>query len=73
MANYDLTAFRGLTFHDAVPAFFEGNDTPRGYLERCLEVINVREPIVKAFASLNEDDARKAADASSKRYKDGRI
>ena len=73
MGNYDLTAFRGPTFHDAVPAFFDEKDTPRDYLERCLEVINVREPVVKAFANLNEDNARKAADASTKRYKDGRI
>ena len=70
--TYDPKTFKALTFHDAVPAFRDSSDTPRAYLERCLETIAEREPVVKAYVSLNEDSARKAADASTARYKDGK-
>ncbi len=69
--NYDPRTFQALTFHDAVPSFRDGSDTPRAYLERCLEAIAAREPVVKAYAALNEETARQAADASTARYKDG--
>ena len=36
---YDPRTFRALTFHDAVAAFRDGSDTPRAYLERCLETV----------------------------------
>jgi len=58
-----------LTFHDAYQAFLKGTDTPSAYLERCLEVIDKREPIVKAWVSLNVEGAREAAKAATKRYK----
>ncbi len=61
--------FRGLTFHDAARRFAEGVDTPRAYLERCLETIAAREPVVRAFAALNEAGAREAADASTARWR----
>ncbi len=70
--SYDPREFRALTFHDAVPRFRDGSDTPRAYLERCLETIAAREPVVQAFAALNEAGAREAADASSARWKAGR-
>jgi len=70
--SYDPRAFKGLTFHDATARFREGADTPRAYLERCLETIAEREPVVKAFAALNEASARAAADASAARWKGGR-
>jgi Asp-tRNA(Asn)/Glu-tRNA(Gln) amidotransferase A subunit family amidase len=70
--NYDPRAFKALTFHDASGRFREGADTPRAYLERCLETIAEREPVVKAFAALNEASARAAADASAARWKAGR-
>ncbi|MBT4167087.1 MAG: amidase, partial [Rhodospirillaceae bacterium] len=57
MSTYDPRTFKALTFHDAVPAFREGSDTPRAYLERCLETIAEREPTVKAYVALNEDGA----------------
>ncbi len=65
------TDFKGLTFHDAVPRFREGSDTPRAFLERCLETIAAREPVVQAFAAMNAETARAAADASTARYKAG--
>lgn len=71
-SSYDPRSHRGLTFHDREPAFADGTDTPRAYLERCLETLQAREPAVKAFVALNEASARKAADESSARWKAGR-
>ncbi len=72
MGSYDPTTFLGLKFHDAVPDFLDGKDSPRAYLERCLEVIAAREGEVKAYAALNEDSARAAADSATSRYKQNR-
>ncbi len=69
--TYDPSTFKPLTFHTALPAFRAGTDTPRAYLERCLATVDEREPIVRAFASLNRDSARAAADASSQRWAAG--
>jgi Asp-tRNA(Asn)/Glu-tRNA(Gln) amidotransferase A subunit family amidase len=71
MSRYDPREFKALTFHDATPRFRDGKDSPRAYLERCLETIAAREPQVKAFVALNEAGARAAADASSARWKAG--
>lgn len=64
--------FKPLTFHDATKRFADGSDTPRAYLERCLETVAAREPVVKAFTAMNEAGARDAADASSTRWKAGK-
>ena len=69
---YDPRTYKGLTFHDAAVEFRNGSDTPRDYLERCLVTIVEREPTVKAFAHLNKDIARAAADASTKRWAAGK-
>src|SRR5499426_80273 len=70
--TYDPRTFKALTFHDAVAGFKSGADTPRAYLERCLETIEKRDHVVKAFVALNPAGARAAADASTARWKDGR-
>lgn len=70
--SYDPSTFRGLTFHDARDAFRDGTDTPRAYLERCLEAVAARESIVQAFAHLNEAASRAAADESTARWQAGR-
>src|SRR5262249_34149616 len=70
--TYDPRTFRALTFHDAVAGVRSGADTPRAYLERCLETIEKRDPVVKAFVALNPVGARAAADASTTRWKDRR-
>ena len=57
--KYDPRSFKALTFHDAAAWFREGADSPRAYLERCLETIKEREPVVLAFAALNETGARR--------------
>ena len=64
--------YKPLTFHDAARRFTDGNDSPRAYLERCLETIAAREPVVKAFTAMNESGARAAADASAARWKAGK-
>ena len=70
--RYDPREFKALTFHDAAARFRARFDTPRAYLERCLETIAAREPVVQAFVELNETGARGAADASTARWKEGR-
>ena len=70
---YDPREFEARTFHDVIPRFRDGTDTPRAYLERCIQTIQEREPVVKAFVVLNAEAARAAADASSARWKAGRV
>ena len=72
MAGYAPRDFQALTWHDATPAFRDGIDTPRAWLERCLETIAVREPAVQAWVVRNEAGARAAADASTARWRAGR-
>lgn len=67
--TYDPANFKALTFHDRLKDFEDGSDSPRAYLERCLETVAAEEPTVKAFAFLDEDLARTAADESSARWK----
>jgi Asp-tRNA(Asn)/Glu-tRNA(Gln) amidotransferase A subunit family amidase len=69
---YDPSTHRMLGFHNAAAKFRDGADTPRAYLERCIERIETLEPAVMAFAFLNLDRARQAADESGVRYKAGR-
>src|SRR3954468_9258845 len=71
----DMTAYadyQPLTFHDAARRFTSGNDSPRPYVERCLETIAAREPVVKAFTAVNEAGARASADPSTERWKAGK-
>ena len=68
--EYKPASSKLLTFYDKIPAFLDGSDTPRAYLERCLETVAAREPDVKAFVIFSLDRARAAADAATKRYKD---
>ncbi len=65
---YDPRTTRLLAFHEARATFAAGRDTPRAYLERCIETIEALEPRVGAFVAMNLDGARAAADASTKRY-----
>jgi Asp-tRNA(Asn)/Glu-tRNA(Gln) amidotransferase A subunit family amidase len=59
------------SFRDAIRAFRAGTDTPRDFLERRLAVIDEREPAVRAWVVLNREGARKAADASTERWRRG--
>src|SRR5690606_32481816 len=55
----------------AAKAFRDGSDSPREYLERCIAVIEAREPEVGAFVATNLERARTDADAASARWKAG--
>jgi Asp-tRNA(Asn)/Glu-tRNA(Gln) amidotransferase A subunit family amidase len=52
--------------------FTGGRDTPRAYLERCLDALAAWEPKIGAFVHTNIDGARAAADASSRRWRDNK-
>ncbi len=41
--TYDPRQCKAQTFHDPTSCFRDGSDTPRAYLERCLETIAARE------------------------------
>ena len=69
--SYDPTTWRLKTFFEAVVEFLDGSDSPRDYLERCLERIARCESEVMAFAHLNIESARAQADAATKRYRMG--
>ena len=71
-ASYQPNLFSPLTFHTHVAAFEAGHDTPRAFLERCLETIAAREKVVQAWVVLNESGARAQADASTERWRNGR-
>src|SRR2546423_594350 len=58
LAGYDPTSFRAQTFFDATPRFRTGEDDPRRYLERCLELIAAREPLLKAWVVIIERISR---------------
>lgn len=59
------------SFCAARPRFADGLLTPREVLEQCLAVIEAREPSVRAFACLDVEGARRAADASTARWRAG--
>lgn len=52
-------------------AFAEGSDTPRDFLERCLEKLDFWEPDVQAFTVIDIAAARRQADAATKRWRNG--
>lgn len=72
MSAYDPVNFAPLSFHTALASFRSSDDTPRAYLERCLETLEAREPAVRAWVVLNEAGARTQADASTARWRSGR-
>lgn len=58
-------------FHSTTAAFADGSDTPRDFLERCIEVIDSHEGTIGAFVATNLDGARAAADEATARWKSG--
>src|ERR1044072_7219770 len=64
--------YKPLPFPAPPRRFTAANANPRASLERCLETIAAREPVVKALTALNESGARTAADASTQRWKAGK-
>jgi Asp-tRNA(Asn)/Glu-tRNA(Gln) amidotransferase A subunit family amidase len=60
-STYDPENYRLRTFYDASAEFRDGRDTPRAYLERCLETIEEKEPLVRAWVVLNTENAASLA------------
>ena len=61
-----------IRFGDCTPSFRDGSHSPRALLERCIDAIETREAAVRAFVTLDIEGARRAADESAARYRDGR-
>jgi len=69
---YDPRNARYLCFAEARAAFAAGSDTPRAFLERCLETVAALEPKILAFVRLDRDGARAAADSATERWRANR-
>ena len=69
---YDPRSARYICFAEARAAFAAGRDTPRAFLERCLEAIAALEPTILAFVRLDRDGARAAADRATERWRANR-
>jgi Asp-tRNA(Asn)/Glu-tRNA(Gln) amidotransferase A subunit family amidase len=59
-------------FAEAVVRFRAGSETPRDFLERCLERMAEYEPTIRAFVCFDPAGPRAAADAATARYRAGR-
>ena len=59
-------------FLGSTDAFRSGMDSPRAVLDRCFAAIDAHESGVKAFVTLDRAGAIAAADASTKRWREGR-
>ncbi len=62
---------KSMSYFAAIEAFADGADSPRAFLERCLETIAAHDAEIGAFVATNPDAARQAADAASERWKSG--
>jgi Asp-tRNA(Asn)/Glu-tRNA(Gln) amidotransferase A subunit family amidase len=71
VGDYDPNQPRTRTFFDARQSFLDSTSTPRDYLEECLSTIDKLEPVVQAWVCLNTENARLAADESTRRYSQG--
>jgi Asp-tRNA(Asn)/Glu-tRNA(Gln) amidotransferase A subunit family amidase len=68
---YNANAALPESFMQIRERFLKGQDTPRAYIERCIERIESLDHDVKAWAFKNYESARRSADESTKRYKKG--
>jgi Asp-tRNA(Asn)/Glu-tRNA(Gln) amidotransferase A subunit family amidase len=59
------------SFFAASKTFKDGPDSPRAFLERCIETIEAYEPSVGALVAINLEGARAAADAATQRWRAG--
>lgn len=59
-------------FLSSAARFAAGDDSPRAFLERCLEAYAAWEPEIGAFVHTNFAAARVAADAATARWHDGK-
>ena len=67
-----MTLPQPMPFFSATAGFAAGSDTPRAFLERCLDRLAEFEPAVGAFVCHDIAAARIAADTAAARWRDGR-
>jgi Asp-tRNA(Asn)/Glu-tRNA(Gln) amidotransferase A subunit family amidase len=74
MATDQTEAFtpEARSFRAASKAFSDGTDSPRVFLERCIEAIDASEAQIGAFVTTNLEAARAAADQAGERWRSGR-
>lgn len=56
---------------DTLAAYRSGRTDPGAVVADALELIRERDPLVRAFVHVDDDGARRAADAASRRWRDG--
>jgi len=61
-----------LDFSRTRAQFVTGEDSPTDHLERCIATLTARNPELRAFVTLGLEAARRAAEASSQRYRNGK-
>ena len=71
MLKYNFEDFKALTSFDVINEFLISKQSPRSYLENCLEQISAIDTKIKAFVSLQPEVARRLADDSSIRWANG--
>ena len=71
MLKYNFENFKALTYFDVINEFLISKQSPRSYLENCLEQISAMDSKIKAFVSLQPEVARRLADDSSIRWANG--
>jgi Asp-tRNA(Asn)/Glu-tRNA(Gln) amidotransferase A subunit family amidase len=71
LGTYHPGTFQGLNYSQSCVGFADGSDSPRAFLERCLETIHAAEPEIQAFVIWQESAAQAAADASAARWQAG--
>jgi len=59
-------------FHPATTAFKSGSDTPRAFLDRCMQAVGEFEPSVGAFVHMEVEAAIESADRSTDRWRSGK-
>ena len=67
----DLPQPQSRSYLTSSDKFEAGTDTPRAFLERCIETTDLFEPHVGAYVAIDLDGARVAADAADTRWRDG--
>lgn len=72
MSTYDPRTARFASFAAARESFASGGNSPRQFLEGCLERIEALEPVVKAFVVCDLESARRGADEASQRWREQR-
>jgi Asp-tRNA(Asn)/Glu-tRNA(Gln) amidotransferase A subunit family amidase len=72
MNSSDLTRPKMRPYLPTTKDFTAGRDSPRAFLERCLAALDMWEPKIGAFVTLNVAGARTAAGQASERWRAGK-